>query len=106
MINAADILAAAKEHLANRAATYDADGEGERSMAKTVEIFNTLTGHGLTVEQGWLFMVCLKLVRSQQGKFKRDNYEDGAAYFALACEEASAARTKETPGSVRFVSPP
>ena len=44
-----------------------------------------------SAERGWLFMAILKMVRSQQGAYRADNYEDGAAYFALmgeaACEE-------------------
>lgn len=35
-------------------------------------------------------MMFVKAVRSQQGDFKLDNYEDGAAYFALMGEQASA----------------
>jgi hypothetical protein len=34
-------------------------------------------------------MALLKAVRSQQGAFKMDSFEDGAAYFALAGESAS-----------------
>ncbi len=90
MPNAIDVLIEAQGHLANRAATYDAP-QGERSMAKTVQAFNALTGHEITEEQGWLFMVCLKAARSQQGAYRADNYEDGAAYFALACESADEA---------------
>jgi hypothetical protein len=60
-------------------------------MDKTVKAFNAITGHELTVEQGWLFMALLKAVRTQQGDFRLDNYEDGAAYFALMGEQASAA---------------
>ena len=74
-----------------RAATYDRP-EGERSMATTVEAFRAVTGQALTEEQGWLFMALLKAVRSQQGAFRADSYEDGAAYFALAGEAAHAAR--------------
>lgn len=70
----------------DRATTYDA--EGERSMSKTVTMFNTLTENEITEEQGWLFMALLKTVRAQQGNFKSDNYEDGAAYFGLAGEAA------------------
>jgi len=55
-------------------------------------MFNTLTGVGLTDEQGWLFMVCLKMVRAQQGRYRADSYEDGAAYFALAGESAAQER--------------
>ena len=36
-------------------------------------------------------MVLLKAVRSQQGAFKMDSFEDGAAYFALAGEAAGEA---------------
>ena len=78
-------LEAALNHLGNRASTYD-NPQGERSMGRTVEAFNTITGNKLTEEQGYLFMVLLKAVRSQQGKYKSDSYEDGAAYFALMGE--------------------
>ena len=78
-------LEAALNHLGDRATTYD-NPQGERSMGRTVQVFNTITGHKLTEEQGYLFMVLLKAVRSQQGKYKSDSYEDGAAYFALMGE--------------------
>ena len=63
-------------------------------MGKTVAMFNTLTEHQLTEEQGWLFMACLKMVRSQQGRYRADSYEDGAAFFALAGENAAQEREK------------
>ena len=91
MPRASDILNKAAEHMEERAATYDQQG-GERSIHKTVAMFNTLTEHGLTEEQGWLFMVCLKMVRAQQGRYRADSYEDGAAYFALAGESAAQER--------------
>ncbi|MGL5428583.1 MAG: DUF6378 domain-containing protein [Cetobacterium sp.] len=69
----------------DRASTYDSP-KGERSMGRTVEAFNAITGHKLSEEQGYLFMVLLKAVRSQQGKYKSDSYEDGATYFALMGE--------------------
>ena len=86
-MTAHDILAAAQGHMKDRAATYDKP-EGERSMGATVEAFKAVTGHQLTEEQGWLFMAILKAVRSQQGAYRQDSYEDGAAYFALAGETA------------------
>lgn len=86
-MKASDILKAAAGHMDDRAATYDKP-EGERSMRATVVAFEAITGVQMTEEQGWLFMVTLKAVRSQQGQFKQDNYEDGAAYFALAAESA------------------
>lgn len=88
-MNAIDVLIEAQGHLANRANTYDKPS-GERSMDKTVTAFNAITGHSMSVEQGWLFMALLKAVRTQQGDFRLDNYEDGAAYFALMGEQASA----------------
>ena len=85
-------LQKALKHMEDRAQTYDKP-EGERSMEKTVEAFKAITGIEMTEEQGWLFMTTLKAVRAQQGMFKADNYEDGAAYFALACEAAFKERT-------------
>ena len=90
-MGAHDILTTASKHMHDRAATYDRP-EGERSMGATAEAFNAVTGHALTEEQGWLFMVLLKAVRSQQGAYRSDSYEDGAAYFALAGEAAANAR--------------
>lgn len=85
---APDFLASAVFEMQGREETYDEEG-GERSIAKTVDMFNALTGHNLTEEQGWKFMICLKLVRSEKGDFKADSFIDGAAYFALAGESAN-----------------
>ena len=87
---AADILKAAAGHMKDRAATYDKP-EGERSIGAAVRAFNAVTGDGLmdSEERGWLFMVLLKAVRSQQGDYRADSYEDGAAYFALTGEAAA-----------------
>jgi hypothetical protein len=93
-MKAEEILTKAAGHLADRAKTYDRP-QGERSMEKTVQMFNTLAGTQLTTEQGWLFMVILKMVRSQQGDYKADNYEDGAAYFALAGERTSGPKKRD-----------
>ena len=89
---AAQILNEAVQIMAERGKSYDkSGGEAERSMPKIVAMFNALTGHELTPEQGWKFMCCLKLARSEQGEYREDNYLDGAAYMALAGEEASEA---------------
>lgn len=74
--------------MAERAKSRDAQG-GERSMASTVAAFNALTGHNLTEEEGWEFMILLKLVRGRQGGFRADDYVDGAAYCGLLGEAAS-----------------
>ena len=85
-------LEAAKGHLGARATTYDRP-TGERSMERTVKVFAALTDIQLTEEQGWIFMEALKQVRSLQGKFKADNYEDLAGYAALRGEAAARSRT-------------
>ena len=90
-MTASDFLLAAMNHLGDRASTYD-NPTGERSMGRTVEAFNAITGHKLTEEQGWLFMCLLKQVRSQQGKYKSDSYEDLTAYAALMGESAAKVR--------------
>lgn len=90
-MKAVEFLEAGVAHMSQRASMYDSE-QGERSIDRTVAMFRELTGHDLTPEEGWMFMVCLKLVRSQQGAFRSDSYEDGAAYFALAGESAFTAR--------------
>lgn len=89
LVNAHQFLEQARAEMADRAKTYDKGGSGgERSMAAAVEAFGAITGHELTTTQGWLFMAVLKMVRSQQGGFRADNFVDGAAYFGLAGEAA------------------
>ncbi len=95
-MQAADFLSQAQSEMQDRATTYD-NAAGERSMAATVAMFNALTGHDLTEEQGWKFMACLKLVRSEQGAHRADNFVDGAAYFGLAGEAAE--RNSELEGT-------
>lgn len=94
-LSAPDILLSAGNHMKSRAVEYDKP-EGERSIEATVKAFNAITGDGLmnTEERGWLFMGILKMVRSQQGDYKADNYEDGTAYFALQGEAAARERGK------------
>lgn len=86
-MEAQDFLQQGASEMQDRAATYDAP-QGERSMGKTVAMFNALTGSDMSEAQGWKFMCCLKLVRSEQGDFRADNFVDGAAYFGLAGETA------------------
>lgn len=86
-------LLAAAAHIADRAVTYDAEDKGgERSIPAVVEAFRVFTGITMTAEQGWLFMTLVKLVRTQQGAFRADSYEDAAAYCALMGEAAGASR--------------
>lgn len=59
---------------------------------KTVGAFNAITGHKLTVKEGMLFMVCVKLSR-EAFKHKRDNLVDACGY--LGCIEKHEDRLKE-----------
>jgi hypothetical protein len=69
-----------------RAKEYD-QPEGERSMGKTVEAFNSITGRDLTEAEGWLFMEILKNVRMFQAPgYHADSAEDCIAYAALKAE--------------------
>ena len=87
-VSAPDLLRAGMCHLENRASQRDCEN-GERSMADCVNAFNALFHTELTEQQGWMFMVLLKASRAKAGSFIKDDYEDGAAYFALAGEAAS-----------------
>lgn len=84
-LTAQNILLKAREHLQDRAASRDSD-DGERSMARTVAIFNAATGLTMSEAEGWLFMIALKIARSQAGGYAPDDYEDLAAYSALLGE--------------------
>lgn len=90
-MKAKEFLDKAATHMQDRASTYDKP-QGERSIAATVGAFNAINGTSLTEEQGWMFMELLKIVRSTQGEFKADNYEDAVAYAALRGECASVHR--------------
>lgn len=83
------ILRAGLDTLVQRGVDRD-NPAGERSMPAIVRVFAALTGIRLTERQGWLFMVCLKLVRMQSGKPDADHYLDGANYMALMGEAALA----------------
>lgn len=86
-MHASDFLQCGINHMRDREKTYDAKG-GERGMGKTVAMFNSLYGLELTEQQGWAFMCLLKIVRTSQGAFRSDNYEDLAAYAGLMGESA------------------
>lgn len=100
-MKASKIVEQALKHMQDRANTYDSP-EGERSIGATVKAFKAITGDGLmnTEERGWLFMVLLKAVRSQQGDYRADSYEDGAAYFGLMGEAAFKERVASKKGPV------
>ena len=87
-MSAASILRNAAGHIEQRAALRDTP-EGERSMLRTVEAFNALTGKQLSERDGWLFMALLKAARATAGGHNPDDYEDMAAYAALMGECAA-----------------
>lgn len=85
-ITALKLLEIAKQTLVDRGVQRDCTITGERSMASTVKAFNALTGLNITEEQGWQFMILLKMVRGQQGQTREDDYVDMASYSALLGE--------------------
>lgn len=93
VVKADEIVSQAAWEMKDRAATRDnTGGQGERSMAATVATFNAYTGKNLTEEEGWAFMVILKLVRAKGGGYRTDDYVDGAAYFGLMGEAGAKTR--------------
>lgn len=90
--SAPDLLDAAAGHIRARASTYDKP-QGERSMERTVQAFNAITGHDVSESQGWLFMELLKAVRDYTTEGGHaDSQEDRIAYAALAAEARRAGR--------------
>lgn len=85
---ASDLLNQAIQLLTERGKQYDTSGQ-ERSSAKIVAAFNTITGRDLTPGEGWLFLMLLKAVRfySNTETPHRDSLEDLIAYAALHAEE-------------------
>ena len=93
------ILSAAFAAISKNASLRDSPS-GERSMAATVSLFNTLTSsfrnEPLTEADGWRFMICLKLARSVQGNFNSDDYVDIAGYSALLASHLSQLSSNES----------
>lgn len=85
-ITAPGLLAKAAAIMEERGKQYDKP-EGERSMGKTVQAFNAITGHALTEADGWLLLQVLKDVRQwQRPGYHADSAEDCIAYAALKAE--------------------
>jgi hypothetical protein len=70
---------------------------GERSMERTVSIFNAWTGNNLSVQDGWRFLVALKQAREIQGFYNEDDYTDMSAYCSLLGEEESMNQKRQKP---------
>jgi hypothetical protein len=85
-ISAIEFLERAADLMLERAQEYDSP-EGERSMGRTVAAFNVLTGNILSEQEGWMFMMLLKLARqAQNDEWHQDSSEDAIAYAALMAE--------------------
>jgi hypothetical protein len=85
-ISAIEFLERAADLMLERGQEYDSP-EGERSMGRTVAAFNVLTGNILSEQDGWLFMMLLKLARQQHSEgWHQDSSEDTIAYAALMAE--------------------
>lgn len=82
-----EFLQAAIDTQAERGKQYDSP-EGERSMGRTVQAFNAITGRDLTEAEGWLLLQTLKDVRQWQNpdKYHHDSALDGVAYASLKAE--------------------
>lgn len=71
--------------LSERGVGYD-KGQ-ERSMARIVSAFNTITGNDLTETEGWEFMKVLKSVRMFTTDCPSDDtFMDAVAYATLQAE--------------------
>jgi hypothetical protein len=94
-IPATKILDDAKSTIQTRVVEYDRNGA--RSMDLAVRIFNVTRGMELTEADGRLFMLCLKLARSMQGRVKLDTYVDLAGEVALLGECVLESRIEPIP---------
>ena len=86
-VQATDFLSKALTLLEERGKDYD-QPQGERSMGKTVQAFNAITGHTLKESEGWLLLQLLKDVRqwSNPDSYHADSAEDCISYAALKAE--------------------
>lgn len=80
-------LAEAERTLTERGVDYDSPRTGERSIKKTVALFNLRTGRNLTETEGWIFMGYLKDVRQDATEgLHYDSAVDRVSYAALEAE--------------------
>lgn len=103
-MNASGFANRAVELLVDRGVDRD-QPTGERSMKRCVDTFNAMTENCLTEEEGWQFMVFLKMARMQGGAFRQDDYEDAVSYAALMAEAATQARIEPVPAKPAFNPP-
>ena len=86
-MNTDQILEEARNMLATRGQEYDHEDKRERNMGRAVCAFNALLGSNMTEEEGWLFMLILKLARVTDSDFRHhDSLLDAICYSALMME--------------------
>lgn len=84
-----EFLQAAIDVQAERGKQYDSP-EGERSMGRTVQAFNAITGRDLTEAEGWLLLQVLKDVRQWSARgFHYDSALDCVSFASLKGEALS-----------------
>jgi hypothetical protein len=89
---AQQFLAHAAALQVQRGKQYD-QADGERSMGKTVAVFNIITGHSLSEAEGWLLQQLLKDVRQWSApEYHEDSAVDGVSYSSLKAESLAAGR--------------
>jgi len=85
-MDAIQFLDLSKSTMEERGKTYDSE-DGERSMGKTINAFNEITGRDLKESEGWLLMLLLKQVRQYSiEEYHADSALDSVAYSALLAE--------------------
>lgn len=104
-MNANKFIEDALHVLTTRGKQRDSGNGEERSMNSTVDIFNAATKgrYNMPEEDGWLFMLCLKLGRDANQKehkgvrYNRDDIVDLIGYSALygECKSEKAAKPSE-----------
>lgn len=103
--HAEQFIEEAKLILRRRGDGYDENRE--RSIPHIVQIFNAITGHKLTVDEGWTFMQCVKLARMQRDpKQREDHFLDLIGYTALRAEERLATQKNLGPVPSQFLDVP
>jgi len=86
MNSAPEFLKAAIRIQEERGKEYDKP-DGERSMGRSIEAFNAITGRDLTEAEGWLLLECIKNVRLWTAPgFHCDSALDGVSYASLKAE--------------------
>lgn len=87
IMTAEEFLDAAGRTLKQRGTAYDSP-QGERSMKKTVDLFNLRTGKDLTETEGWIFLGYLKDVRQDSAGGAHQDYALDKVGYALLEAEA------------------